>query len=111
MAAAWLLPLEAVLAQGEREPAGNPKPKPGEAAKPTIPRDLIVDEHLREEYGVTELTTPSIKKVFEQLRQNEQVAPRGNAVSIGSRLLSGEDAVVKRTPLRKLIGWVFDQIV
>jgi hypothetical protein len=35
--------------------------------KPVIPADLIADEHLREEYGVNEFTTPSIKKLFEQL--------------------------------------------
>ena len=35
--------------------------------KPEIPRNLLVDEHLREEYGVNQFTTPSIKKLFEEL--------------------------------------------
>lgn len=35
--------------------------------KPTIPKELILDEHLREEYGVNQFTTPSIKKLFEEL--------------------------------------------
>ncbi|TLD70024.1 hypothetical protein FEM03_14945 [Phragmitibacter flavus] len=32
-----------------------------------IPESLIGDEHLREEFGVNEFTTPSIRKVFDQL--------------------------------------------
>ena len=32
-----------------------------------IPEDLIDDEHVREEFGVNRLTTPSIKKLFEDL--------------------------------------------
>ncbi|MEZ5323567.1 MAG: hypothetical protein R3F19_00660 [Verrucomicrobiales bacterium] len=35
--------------------------------KPTIPDELVLDEHLREEYGVNQFTTPSIKKLFEEL--------------------------------------------
>jgi hypothetical protein len=35
--------------------------------KPEIPAELILDEHLREEYGVNQFTTPSIKKLFEEL--------------------------------------------
>ena len=32
-----------------------------------VPEDLIGDEHVREELGVNRFTTPSIKKLFEQL--------------------------------------------
>ncbi|MGI9243717.1 MAG: hypothetical protein ACR2RV_23170, partial [Verrucomicrobiales bacterium] len=32
-----------------------------------IPEDLIDDEHVREEFGINEFTTPSIKKLFEDL--------------------------------------------
>jgi len=43
-------------------------PKPGaEAGKNPIPEDLIGDEHVREEFGVNEFTTPSIRKLFEML--------------------------------------------
>lgn len=43
-------------------------PKPGDAAgKARLPDDLIGDEHVREEFGVNEFTTPSIRKLFEML--------------------------------------------
>ena len=32
-----------------------------------VPEDLIGDKHVREEFGVNRFTTPSIKKLFEQL--------------------------------------------
>lgn len=32
-----------------------------------IPESLIGDEHLREEFGVNEFTTPSIRRIFDQL--------------------------------------------
>lgn len=32
-----------------------------------VPEDLIGDEHIREEFGVNHFTTPSIKKLFENL--------------------------------------------
>ncbi len=34
---------------------------------PAIPEDLLGDEHIREEFGVNEFTTPSIRRVFEHL--------------------------------------------
>ena len=46
------------------EPARKAKPV---TAKPEIPDDLLEDDHLREEYGVNEFTTPSIRKIFGQL--------------------------------------------
>ena len=57
-AAAWLLLTGSSLAQGGKPAPEDPKPANDKVAKPTIPRDLVVDEHLREEYGVTDLTTP-----------------------------------------------------
>lgn len=33
-----------------------------------IPDDLLEDEHVREEFGVNRFTTPSIRKIFEDLR-------------------------------------------
>lgn len=43
-------------------------PKPGgESGKAQIPEDLLGDEHVREEFGVNEFTTPSIRKLFEML--------------------------------------------
>jgi hypothetical protein len=37
------------------------------AAKAAIPDDLLGDEHLREEFGVNGMTTPSIEAIFELL--------------------------------------------
>jgi hypothetical protein len=34
---------------------------------PEIPFDLLADEHIREEFGINEFTTPSIRKLFESL--------------------------------------------
>jgi hypothetical protein len=49
-------------------PALPVPPKPGaESGKNPIPEDLIGDEHVREEFGVNEFTTPSIRKLFEML--------------------------------------------
>lgn len=51
-----------VLAAGQDQESRDPNPP-----KPAIPEDLIDDDHYREEFGVNEFTTPSIKKLFEQL--------------------------------------------
>ncbi len=49
-------------------PAPPVPPKPGEeAGKAKIPEDLLGDEHIREEFGVNQFTTPSIRKLFEML--------------------------------------------
>lgn len=46
----------------------KPKLLPGEEVRrPIIPEDLVGDEHVREEFGVNEFTTPSIRKLFEML--------------------------------------------
>ncbi|MEM7383686.1 MAG: hypothetical protein AAF514_01970 [Verrucomicrobiota bacterium] len=36
-------------------------------APPEVPRDLLADDHVREEFGVNQFTTPSIEKIFEDL--------------------------------------------
>lgn len=40
---------------------------PAEVRKAVIPDDLLGDEHLREEFGVNGMTTPSIEAIFELL--------------------------------------------
>ncbi len=49
--------------------AAQQKPKlPGEEPpRPPIPEGLVGDEHVREEFGVNEFTTPSIRKLFDML--------------------------------------------
>ncbi|MDB6132118.1 MAG: hypothetical protein JWM59_361 [Verrucomicrobiales bacterium] len=50
----------------EETPASKPEGRsPG--GKPVVPDDLLEDEHLREEYGVNQFTTPSIRRIFGQL--------------------------------------------
>jgi len=34
-----------------------------------IPDDLLEDEHVREEFGINEFTTPSIRKIFDTLKE------------------------------------------
>lgn len=56
---ALVLTLSPLAAQ---RPAGvNERPKGA------VPEDLLDDEHVQEEFGISELTTPSIKKIFEDL--------------------------------------------
>lgn len=48
----------------------KPKVLPGEEVRrPIIPEDLVGDEHVKEEFGINEFTTPSIRKLFEMLDQ------------------------------------------
>jgi hypothetical protein len=50
------------------EKAGKAEGKEeGEGDNPVVPDDLLEDEHMREEYGVNQFTTPSIRKIFGQL--------------------------------------------
>lgn len=51
--------------KSETKPAAS-APLP-DKPKGSVPEDLLDDEHVQEEFGVSELTTPSIKKVFEDL--------------------------------------------
>jgi hypothetical protein len=45
----------------------SPKEKPASVASPKVPEELIGNEHVREEFGVNGFTTPSIRKIFDQL--------------------------------------------
>ena len=59
------LPLPEDLLTGDDKDPG----KPGEAANaPSVPQDLMDEEHLREELAINEFTAPSIAKVFESLQ-------------------------------------------
>ncbi|MBE2284050.1 MAG: hypothetical protein IAE77_11390 [Prosthecobacter sp.] len=44
-------------------------PPPSQPAKPAIPEDVVGDEHVREEFGVNQFTTPSIRKLFDMLNK------------------------------------------
>ncbi|MFO1486136.1 MAG: hypothetical protein U1F71_22430 [Verrucomicrobiaceae bacterium] len=50
----------ATLSAQETPPAPTPP-------KPPIPEDVVGDEHVREEFGVNQFTTPSIRKLFDML--------------------------------------------
>ena len=54
-------------AEESAEKAGKAEGKEGEGDDPVVPDDLLEDEHMREEYGVNQFTTPSIRKIFGQL--------------------------------------------
>ncbi|HEY1081335.1 MAG TPA: hypothetical protein VGE29_03685, partial [Prosthecobacter sp.] len=51
----------------EAPPKPPVPPAPGQEGRATIPDDLLGDEHIREEFGVNQFTTPSIRKLFEML--------------------------------------------
>lgn len=59
------------LAQDETPPAAEKPAETAEApaaeADPEVPEDLLEDPHLKEEFGVNEFTTPSIRKIFGSL--------------------------------------------
>lgn len=61
--------LTLLQAQEAAQPASPPAapPAPTAAAKNPIPEDVVGDEHVREEFGVNEFTTPSIRKLFDML--------------------------------------------
>lgn len=61
------LAVVASAAQGLQDKAPPPVPPRPEAASKPIPEDLVGDEHVREEFGVNEFTTPSIRKIFGML--------------------------------------------
>ena len=44
-----------------------PVPAARAQEKPEVPEDLLDDDHFREEVGINEFTTPSIRKIFDQL--------------------------------------------
>lgn len=55
-----------LLQAQEAAPPASPPPAPP-ASKNPIPEDVVGDEHVREEFGVNEFTTPSIRKLFDML--------------------------------------------
>ncbi|MEI6536351.1 MAG: hypothetical protein WCN98_13475 [Verrucomicrobiaceae bacterium] len=63
----WLLVgVGMVPGAGKQDKAASAK----EEANPVpvrVPEDLVGNEHVREEFGVNEFTTPSIRKIFDQL--------------------------------------------
>ena len=59
-----LLPVLGVAGISVLSAQGVPPPTP---PKNPIPEDVIGDEHVREEFGVNEFTTPSIRKLFDML--------------------------------------------
>ena len=78
--ASYLPPLAALLCWCALPAAPAQTPPPSAPAAPAspaktqrasvageVPDDLLEDEHLREEYGVNQFTTPSIRKIFGQM--------------------------------------------
>jgi hypothetical protein len=57
--------LTAADVRAQNAPAVPPPPAP--QGRMPIPDDLVGDEHVREEFGVNEFTTPSIRKLFDML--------------------------------------------
>ncbi len=55
----------------EKSKTSGKPPAPGKGnerpANGGVPEDLLDDEHVQEEFGVSDYTTPSIKKIFEDL--------------------------------------------
>lgn len=49
------------------KPAKSKETKEAKQDKPKVPEGLVGDEHVREEFGVNNFTTPSIRKVFDSL--------------------------------------------
>lgn len=63
---AWLSLSGITLAAGKQnKPASGNEVGKNPAAK--VPEDLVGNEHVREEFGVNDFTTPSIRKIFDQL--------------------------------------------
>jgi hypothetical protein len=54
-------------AQAPTAPLPVPPPPAPAGERPVIPENLLGDEHVREEFGVNDFTTPSIRKLFEML--------------------------------------------
>jgi len=63
------LPLLAEQKGAKAEVAKNTKGAPAaeKTDKAKVPEDLLGDEHVREEFGVNDFTTPSIRKIFDSL--------------------------------------------
>lgn len=57
-----MLVLSGIATLSAQETPPTPTPP-----KPPIPEDVVGDEHVREEFGVNQFTTPSIRKLFDML--------------------------------------------
>ena len=57
----------ALPAQDSKDKPAKPAPQVAKAEKAKVPEDLVGNEHVREEFGINEFTTPSIRKVFDAL--------------------------------------------
>jgi hypothetical protein len=68
-ALAFVLPLPAQQKDAKGEAAKNAKGAPAAEGqeKRKVPEDLLGNEHVREEFGVNQFTTPSIRKIFDAL--------------------------------------------
>ncbi|MCB1226263.1 MAG: hypothetical protein KDK99_10665 [Verrucomicrobiales bacterium] len=55
----------AVWLGGAHAQAQDPDAAPGRSVP--IPEDFLADEHIREEFGVNDITTPSIRRVFDMM--------------------------------------------
>jgi hypothetical protein len=68
LAFACALPISAQQKAAKGEGANTKgAPAPDKTAKAKVPEDLIGNEHVREEFGINEFTTPSIRKIFDSL--------------------------------------------
>ena len=70
MAGCLLLSFAGAQTPGPATPPAPPPVPPlpaAEGQRPAIPEELLGDEHVREEFGVNQFTTPSIRKLFEML--------------------------------------------
>jgi hypothetical protein len=68
-ALAFVLPLPAQQKDAKGEAAKNAKGAPAAEGqeKRKVPEDLLGNEQVREEFGVNQFTTPSIRKIFDAL--------------------------------------------
>ncbi len=63
----FALALVTPLAAQQADPSAKPTEVKAEIRRAELPEDLLGDEHLREEFGVNGITTPSIQAIFELL--------------------------------------------
>ena len=61
------LPPAALPAQEKNDKPARPEAQVAKTGKAKVPEDLVGNEHVREEFGINEFTTPSIRKVFDAL--------------------------------------------
>lgn len=62
----WMACAGLALSAGKQDQRA-PAAETAKAAPSKVPEDLLGNEHVREEFGVNDFTTPSIQKIFDQL--------------------------------------------